>query len=98
MLATTLLRRSRSRRSASEDTRHPWARRAALSSVAIILVICVVLALGIWTLIGSYDPKLTGAGGNQMLSARILIFLALGLFAVVTAVWSRIRRKRDEEL
>ena len=73
-------------------------RRKAVSTVAVTFVLCIVLALGIWALVGFLDPALTGGSGSSMISARILIFLALGLFAVATAIWSRVRRKRDEDL
>jgi hypothetical protein len=76
----------------------PCMRREAVSSVAVTLLACIALALGIWTLLGLYDPGLTSSGGSGTLSARILVFLALGLFAAATAIWSRLRRKKDEEL
>lgn len=82
----------------SQEPVYRLTQRRALSSVAVTFVACIALALVIWALLSFYDPGLIGAGGNQMLSARALTFLALGLFAAATAVLSRIRRKRDEEL
>ncbi|HYR04302.1 MAG TPA: hypothetical protein VEO75_02855 [Nitrososphaerales archaeon] len=63
--------------------------RNAVSSVEVTLVVCIALALGIGTVLGLRDA---GQGG------RGLVFLAVGLFAVTMAVWSRLRRKKDEDL
>jgi hypothetical protein len=67
----------------------PPMQRTAISSVEVTFAICIALALGVWTLLGLFDSGQAGRG---------LVLVAVGLFAIATAVWSRIRRKRDEEL
>jgi hypothetical protein len=64
-------------------------QRSAVSSVEATFVVCIALALGIWAVLGFYDPGQTGRG---------LVLIAVGLFAATTAVWSRLRKKKDEEL
>jgi len=64
-------------------------RRSAVSSVEVTFGFCVALALAIWAAFGFYDPGQAGRG---------LVLIAVGRFAVATAVWSRVRRKKDEEL
>ncbi len=63
--------------------------RNAVSSVEVTFGLCVALALGIWAASGFYSPGQMGRG---------LVLIAVGLFALVTAIWSRLRRKKDEEL
>lgn len=63
--------------------------RKAVSSVEATLVVCMVLAVGISTVFGFY---------NQGQAGRGLVLIALGLFALATAVWSRLRQSRDEDL
>jgi hypothetical protein len=69
-------------------------QRNALSSVKAALVLSIALALGIWAVLRILDPS-----GNQGLSSgRGLLLIAVGLFAATTAVWSRLRKKKDEDL
>jgi hypothetical protein len=65
------------------------ASRQAVSSVEVTFGLCVALALGVWAATGFYDPGQAGRG---------LVLIAVGLFALATAVWSRVRRKRDDQL
>jgi len=64
-------------------------RRTAVSSVELTFGLCIALVLGIWAAFGFYDPGQAGRG---------LVLIVVGLFGVTTAVWSRLRRKKDEEL
>jgi hypothetical protein len=64
-------------------------QRTAVSSVEVTFVICIALALGIWTVLGFYYPGQAGRG---------LVLIAVGLFAIATVVWSRLRKKKDEDL
>jgi hypothetical protein len=64
-------------------------KRTAISSVEATFVICIALALGIWTVLGFLDSGQAGRG---------LVLVAVGLFAIATALWSRLRRKKDEDL
>jgi hypothetical protein len=73
-------------------------KRTALSSVQVAIVISISLALAIWTLLGVYYPGQIGFGSGGLFSARILAALAGGAFVVSMAVWSRLRRKKDEDL
>ena len=63
--------------------------RTAVSSTEVTLLVCIALALGIWTVLGFYNSGQTGRG---------LVLIAVGLFAVTMAVWSRLRRTKDEDL
>jgi len=63
--------------------------RLAVTSVEVTFVVCIAVALGVWTVIGSYYPGQTGRG---------LVLIAVGIFALATAVWSRVRGKKDEDL
>jgi hypothetical protein len=63
--------------------------RRAVSSVEATLVVCIVLALGISAAFGFY---------NQGQAGRGIVLIALGLFALATAIWSRLRQRRDEDL
>jgi len=51
--------------------------------------VCIVLAVGISAVFGFYSQGQAGRG---------IVLIALGLFAVATAAWSRMRQKRDEDL
>ncbi len=64
-------------------------QRAAMSSAGVTLAVCIVVALGIWTVLGLYDSSQGGRG---------VVLLSVGLFAVAAAVGSHIRAKRDEDL
>jgi len=63
--------------------------RNAVSSIEITLVVCIVLAVGIWTILGF---------GGSAQGGRGLVLIAVGLFALTMAAWSRLRRKKDEDL
>ena len=63
--------------------------RAAVSSVEVTFLVCIALTLVIWTALGFYYPGQASRG---------LVLIAVGLFAVAMAAWSRLRRKRDEDL
>jgi hypothetical protein len=63
--------------------------RTAVSSVEVTIVVCVVLTLGVWTVLGLYDLGQTGRG---------LVLTTMGLFALTTAFWSQLRKKKDEDL
>ena len=67
----------------------PMMQKTAVSSVEVTFVLCIALALAIWMVLGFYDPGQAGRG---------LVLIAVGLFAVSTAVWSRFRRKKDADL
>ena len=64
-------------------------QRTAVSSVEVIFGLCIALVLGVWAAFGFFDPGQVGRG---------LVLISVGLFGVTTALWSRLRRKRDEEL
>jgi hypothetical protein len=64
-------------------------QRTAVSSVGVTLAVCMALALGIWTVLGFYGSGQTGRG---------LVLIAVGLFALTMAVWSRLRGTKDEDL
>ncbi len=68
-------------------------RRKAVSSVLVAAIISIILALGIWGVLGVYAPAQGG-----LFTARILVVLAFVLFAATLAVWSRIRKKSDQDL
>jgi len=68
-------------------------KRRALSSIGAAVVLSIGLALAIWTGLGAVDPGLAGVG-----AARGLVLIAVGVFAVTTAAWSRLRSKRDSQL
>ena len=72
--------------------------RTALSSVQVAIVMSISVALAIWTLLGFYYPGQVGFGSGGLSSARILAALAAGIFVVSVAVWSRLRKKKDEDL
>jgi hypothetical protein len=67
--------------------------KSGLSSVHVAIIISVVIVLGIWTLLGTYDPGLTG-----LASIRVMVLAAAGLFALTMAVLSRLRKRKDEDL
>jgi hypothetical protein len=73
-------------------------RRTALSSVGVAVVVSVALAVGIWAALGLYDPGQAGLGSQGLGAARGLVLIAVGLFAAIMATWSRLRKKRDEDL
>jgi hypothetical protein len=72
--------------------------RTAISSVQVAIVMSISVALAIWTLLGLYYPGQVGFGSGGLFSGRILAALAAGIFVVSVAVWSRLRKKKDEEL
>jgi hypothetical protein len=64
-------------------------RRSAVSSVEVTLALCIALAVGIWTVLGLYGSGQAGRG---------LVLIAVGLFAIATTIWSRLRTKAEEDL
>jgi hypothetical protein len=73
-------------------------KRSAVSSVSAAIVVSVALALGIWAALGVYDPGQAGLGSQGLGAGRGLVLIAVGVFAAIMAVWSRLRPKRDEDL
>jgi len=73
-------------------------KRRALSSVGVAVVLSIALALGIWAALGAFAPGQVGFGSQGLGAARGLVLIAVGVFAVTTAVWSRLRRKNDSDL
>jgi len=73
-------------------------QRAALSSVGVAVVVSIILALVVWAAIGVYDPGHAGLGSQGLGSGRGLVLIAVGLFAVTMAVWTRLRKTKDEDL
>jgi hypothetical protein len=73
-------------------------KRPALSSVGAAVVFSIALALGIWTALGVFAPGQAGFGSQGIGAARGLVLIAVGVFAVTMAAWSRLRRKRDFDL
>jgi len=69
-----------------------------LSSVAVAVAFSVALALVIWGALGIYDPGSAGFGIQGLGAGRGLVLIAVGVFASTMAAWSRLRRKRDEDL
>jgi len=72
--------------------------RSAVSSVGASVVLSVGLALGLWAALGAVDPGQVGFGSQGVGASRGLVLIAVGVFAVTTAAWSRLRSKRDSEL
>jgi len=72
--------------------------RSAVSSVGASVVLSIGLALGIWAALGAVDPGQAGLGSQGVGASRGLVLIAVGVFGVTTAAWSRLRSKRDSEL
>jgi hypothetical protein len=72
--------------------------RIAVSSVGAALVVSVGFALGIWAALGAFFPGQAGFGSQGLGASRGLVLIAVGLFAVTMALWSRLHSKSDEEL
>jgi hypothetical protein len=72
--------------------------RTALSSVGVAVVLSISLALGIWAALGVFAPGQAGFGSQGVGAARGLVLIAVGIFAVTMATWSRLRRTRDSDL
>jgi len=72
--------------------------RYAVSSVGASVVLSIGLALGIWVALGAVDPGQAGLGSQGVGASRGLVLIAVGVFAVTTAAWSRVRRKSDSAL
>jgi len=68
-------------------------RRAGVSSVQVALIVSVACVLGIWAVLGAYDPGLTG-----LASVRLMVLAGAGLFAATMAILTRLRKKKDEDL
>jgi hypothetical protein len=66
---------------------------SGLSAVHVALIVSVASVFGIWTLLGIYDPSLTG-----LASVRLMVLAGAGFFAGTMAVFSRLRKKKEEEL
>jgi len=73
-------------------------KKAALSSVGVAAGLSIALALGIWAALGAYYPGEAGFGSQGLGAARGLVLIAVGAFALTMAVWSSLRRKRDQDL
>jgi hypothetical protein len=73
-------------------------KRPALSSVGVAVVFSIALALGIWAALGAFAPGQAGFGSQGVGAARGLVLIAVGVFAVTMALWSRLRRKSDSDL
>jgi hypothetical protein len=69
-------------------------KRRALSSVGAAVVVSIALALGVWAALGAF----VGFGTEGLGAGRGLVLIAVGVFALTMAAWSRLRRKTDSEL
>jgi hypothetical protein len=78
--------------------KRPSMQRAALSPIGVAAFASVVLALLAWAALGLVDPGQVGFGAQGLGSSRGLVLIAVGLFAVTVASWSRLTRKNDAEL
>jgi len=56
-------------------------------------MISLAFAIGVWAILTLYDP-----GQKIFASPRTLVFVGIGVFAVTMAVWSRLHKKKDQEL
>jgi hypothetical protein len=72
--------------------------RTAISSVGAAIVFSIAIALVIWAALGVYDPGQAGFGSQGLGAARGLVLIAVGVFAATMAVWSRLRKRKDEDL
>lgn len=72
--------------------------RSAVSSTGASVVLSIGLALGIWAALGAADPGQAGFGSQGVGASRGLVLIAVGVFAVTTAAWSRLRSKSDSQL
>ena len=61
-------------------------------------IVSVGLALGIWAALGAVDPGQVGFGSQGVGASRGLVLIAVGIFALTMAAWSRLRSRTDSEL
>ncbi|MDA4116284.1 MAG: hypothetical protein OK442_06995 [Thaumarchaeota archaeon] len=61
-------------------------------------IVSIGLALGIWAALGALDPGQAGFGSQGVGASRGLVLIAVGVFALTTAAWSRLRSTIDSEL
>jgi hypothetical protein len=62
--------------------------------VGAAVVFSIALSLGIWAALGFF----IGFGSEGLGAGRGLVLIAVGVFAVTMAAWSRVRSKIDSEL
>ena len=72
--------------------------RAKISPIGVAAFASIVLALVVWAALGVLDPGEAGFGGQGLGSSRGLVLIAVGLFALTVAAWSRLNRKKDSEI